>query len=133
MNDYQRTVDPLVAQALQQAWPTEPAFDPAAVRAQYLPAPVMHAAPVLVYQPQPLPQQPAQPVAPRDPWPARMAGAGVLAAGAGVGAYFFGLGVHAAGPYLWAVAVILAAAGYLKHGTGGGKSGVSVNIRIDNR
>ncbi|MFD0331182.1 hypothetical protein ACFQZC_31110 [Streptacidiphilus monticola] len=65
------------------------------------------------------------------PWPARLAGGGVLCAGLGVGAYFFGLGVHAAGTGLWAVAAVLLGAGFLRHGLGGGSG--RVNIRIDNR
>ena len=89
---------------------------------------------VVMYQPAPLPaawQQPMQrpqmpvPAPVKDVWPMRMAGFGLAAAGTGVGLDFAGHGIAEAGHWLWAVAGILLAAGWLRHGrapapTGGG-------------
>lgn len=120
-------------------WPVEPEVEPL----PYLPAAVLQTvAPYQVQQPiavqgsrllhayaQPIPQ----PAPERDPWPARMAGGGILAAGSGVGVYFFGLGVHAAGYGLWAVAVIAVAMAWMRASSGGRRGAVNVSVRIDNR
>lgn len=71
------------------------------------------------------------PVAVRDPWPARMAGGGVLALGVGVGGSMLFSAIAAAATGIGLLAACLAL-GLLLRGGGGGSGRVRVDVRVDN-
>jgi len=129
MTDYD-TVQPVLP---PPGWPTEPEY------VSHLPPGWGNGrAQVVLYQPAPMPVpwQQAQPQAQlpepapvRDVWPMRLVSFGAAAAGTGLGLDFAGHGIAEAGHWLWAVAAILLAGGWLRHGRGGGSAG-NVNITV---
>lgn len=98
----------LIAQRLQQAWPTEPAHDLPAVRRhqQWLPAEL---APQRRYETSMFtpPQQTVVVQAGPDPWVWRPLAFGAASAMGGTGVWLAGLGIRAVGSVsLWAVAAM---------------------------